>query len=251
MTLHLARAIHAGNTPSPDIPDAATTTENGDTRNEEVLNTYNAWRSSRRAVVHTLDNNVAHSQHARQVVRNFRNGLYFPHVDFHTGALESYLSGRLEESNNEAFLDHAILDLPSTDEYLEITSKALKPNGILLAFCPSITQINACEMRSKQLDLPLFLEKVIEIGRGIGTGGREWDVRSVKPKTALKRGLGESPSVAEDPVESGAGDKVLPEDAGGGEQMICRPKVGVRVTGGGFVGVWRRIVPYSSEPTGE
>ena len=26
-----------------------------------------------------------------------------------------------------------------------------------------------------------------------------------------------------------------------GWEMVCRPKVGIRISGGGFVGVWRRM----------
>jgi hypothetical protein len=209
------------------------------------LDAFDLWRSSRRAVIHTLDNNTAHSQHARQVVRNFRKGIYFPHIDFHTGTIEDYLSRRLEKATDKPFLDHAILDLPLTHDYFQIVSKAIKPNGTLLAFCPSITQINACALRSKQLNLPLFLEKVLEIGGGIGTGGREWDVRFVKPRSQLKYEMTEAQAVPEDTIEDVVVDRGLTEATGGGDEMVCRPKVGLRVAGGGFVGIWRRIASFS------
>ncbi len=244
MTLHLARAVHAANTPAPRIPKASVVAEDDSDQYKEASITYEAWRSGRRAIVHTLDLNAAHSQHAEQVVKNFRQGIYFPHVDFHIGTIESYISRRLEETSNEPFLDHGILDLPATHDYFEIVSKAMKPNGTLLAFCPSITQINTCALRSKQLALPLFLEKVLEIGGGIGTGGREWDVRFIKPRALLKT---ESRYTISEPgglVAVEAEDKKASEEAltAGGE-MVCRPKVGGRVAGGGFVGIWRRIVP--------
>lgn len=243
MTLHLARAIHAANTPVPDIPGATPTTEGDNAQLEKISTLYESWRSNRRAVVHTLDVNIAHSRHAEQVVKNFRKGIYFPHVDFHTGTIEEYLSGRLKASN-EPFLDHTILDLPATQDYFEIVSKAMKPNGTLLAFCPSITQINACALRSKQLDLPLFLEKILEIGGGIGTGGREWDVRFVKPRALLKTESRYTVSGSEGLVAAEAEDKQASKQVlNDGGEMVCRPKVGGRVSGGGFVGIWRRIVP--------
>ncbi|PBP24311.1 calcineurin-like phosphoesterase [Diplocarpon rosae] len=223
LTLQLARAIHAGNTPAPD----------GDVQSEEASYLYEQWRSARKAVIHTLDVNVAHSKHAEQVVRNFRNGMYFPHIDFHTGTIEEFLENRLEQSSNEPFLHHAILDLPATHDYIEIVGRAMKPNGTLLVFCPSITQINTCVLQAKQLDLPFFLERVIEIGGAIGTGGKEWDVRLVKPRAMLKNESNEAPDASRDSVEVTAGEKRNPEMLSSGEEMICRPKVGVRVSGGG------------------
>lgn len=204
---------------------------------------YESWKANRRAVLHTLDIHEANSIHAEQVVKNFRHGMYFPHVDFHTGTIEDYVSARLEASSNKPVFDHAILDLPATQNYFEILGKAMKPDGTLIGFCPSITQINACVILAKQKSLPFFLEKVLEIGGGVGTGGKEWDVRLVKPRALLK-------SEPRAPIlwESGKeGVKDIPTDdkpsevSTAGWEMVCRPKVGAKVFGGGFVGVWRRI----------
>ncbi|PVH84736.1 hypothetical protein DL98DRAFT_558164 [Cadophora sp. DSE1049] len=238
LTLHLARAIHAANPPAP-IPVPIEPTEVNNTQLEQNLAIDKTWREARRAVIHTLDINAAHSQHAAQVVKNFRKGLYFPNVDFHTGTIEEYISRRMAEPE-DPFLDHAILDLPSTHEYFEIVSKAMKTNGTLIGFCPSITQINSCVLLTKQKNLPLFLEKVIEIGGAVG--GREWDVRLVTPR-ALKNESGEKkPAVdAVGEVE----DRKVSETSNNRGEMVCRPKVGGRVSGGGFVGLWRRITPFS------
>ena len=183
---------------------------------------------------------MLHSKHAVQLVKNFRKGLYFPNVDFHTGTIQEYLSGRMAKSD-DPFLDHAILDLPATHEYFEIVSKAMKTNGTLVGFCPSITQINACVLLTKQKNLPFFLEKVIEIGGAVG--GREWDVRLVTPR-ALKTSPGEKQSTVET-AEGEVEDPKVPETFNFGGEMVCRPKVGGRVSGGGFVGLWRRITPFS------
>lgn len=241
LTLHLARAIHAANSPAP-IPEAILPSEDGDAQAEKNLNANREWREARRAVIHTLDNNVAHSAHAEQVVKNFRNGLYYQNVDFHTGTIEEYLSERLAIAD-EPFLDHAILDLPSTHNHFEIVCQATKPHGMLLGFCPSITQINACVLLAKQKDLPLFLEKVIEIGGAIGVGGKEWDVRLVKPRASKPREQQEET----DSIEGVPEDQKVPEKSNSGAEMICRPKVGVRISGGGFVGVWRKITPIAEE----
>ncbi|KUJ10982.1 uncharacterized protein LY89DRAFT_710606 [Mollisia scopiformis] len=248
LTLHLARAIHAANAPLPMLPEAALESESldmgfkrvkldtqEDTQSQEqkeVKLAYEEWRSKRRAVIHTLDTSEKHSAHAEMVVRNFRKGLYFPHIDFHVGKIEDYLSPRLIENGQQPFLDHAILDLPGTHDYLDIVGKALKPDGSLLVFCPSITQIIDCIKHVKERRLPFFLEQTVEVGGAVGVGGREWDVRRVKPRALLKAEGEESP---ESVPESGDDE---------GWQIVCRPKVGVRISGGGFVGHFRKIVEF-------
>ncbi|KAH7360258.1 adenine-N(1)--methyltransferase [Rhexocercosporidium sp. MPI-PUGE-AT-0058] len=240
LTLHLAKAIHAANPPAP-IPEPTSQTDDNNAQLED-LNNDKAWRAARRAVIHTLDINVAHSQHAKQVVKNFRNGLYFPNVDFHAGTIEEYLSGR-QATSDEPFLDHAILDLPATQNYFDIVSKAMKPHGTLIGFCPSITQINACILLVKQQNLPFFLEKVIETGGSVGVGGREWDVRLVTPRALKNESRDKTDGT--DVVEDAVADRKVSEVSNSGGEMVCRPKVGVRVFGGGFLGVWRKITSFS------
>jgi tRNA (adenine57-N1/adenine58-N1)-methyltransferase len=247
LTLNLARAIHAANVAAPRIPESLSGTRgsknlNLDTQNnltideqeqKEVKSAYDSWRSQRRAVVHTLDISEENSRHAQKVVRNFRKGLYYPHIDFHVGSVEGYLSPRLAR-DDQSFLDHAILDLPSTHEYLDIVGKALKPNGSLLVFCPSVTQIMECIKLVKDNKLPLFIEKTVEVGGAIGVGGREWDIRTVKPRALLKGEEGEE-----------APETVLPSTDNEDLKIICRPKVGVRISGGGFVGQFRKTIDFS------
>ncbi|KAH6667879.1 adenine-N(1)--methyltransferase [Halenospora varia] len=296
LTLNLARAIHAANTVSPKTasptsaslntatPQSGTKTEaetETETKTEtETVNgaetdsldttqtAYQAWRDSRRAVLHTLDISGKHSDFAQNVVKNFRNGIYFHHVDFHVGLIEDYLSNRLEKSP-KPFLDIAILDLPATNNYLDIVSKALKPSGKLLVFCPNITQINECVLDVKKKGIPLFLEKVVELGASLGSGGRVWDVRPVRPRAYLKAmaekaavnvlggsfkrlQLGDetteevTPSVVTGEVASDVDNtteiqETTPTDDGGGWELVCRPMVGGRIVGGGFVGLWRKM----------
>ena len=244
LTLHLARAIHGANTRAPAIPLEGQTGKKDDFHN---------WCKSRNAVIQTLDISSHHSRHAVNVVQNYRSGIYFPHVNFHVGTISEYLSARLLESGGEPFLDHAILDLPNTHEYLEIVKKALKPNGTLITFCPSITQINASVMLVKAQGIALFLEKVLEVGAGIGVGGREWDVRPVKARALLKSEAAVLAHVG-DPeavVEGVPEDKTTSEPADAQEtgwEMVCRPKVGLRTAGGGFLAVWRRKINHAEVP---
>lgn len=278
LTLHLARAIHAANPPAPKIPAKKVKALRKPNQSLEIptetpasslpiLNSveedatfadadkaaikaaYEAYLPTRRAIIQTLDITPRHSSHAQDVVRNFRHGLYFPDIDFHTGTIPEYLSSRLEV-HPDPFLTHAILDLPGPQEYFEIVSRAIKPDGTLLVFCPSITQIVRCVKGIKEDFLPLLLESVLEIGVGAGAGGREWDVRLVKPRALLKAEV--APLITEPDDEGsdsskgeGTGEEVdvsiAVESSDSGWEVICRPKVHSRVIGGGFVGVFRRM----------
>jgi tRNA (adenine57-N1/adenine58-N1)-methyltransferase len=253
LTLNLARAIHGANPTAPKIPDS----DHGAILDEieAQRKAYRDWRANRRAVIHTLDSSGRHSEHARTIVKNFRHGMYYPHVDFHIGSIDEYISSRLVETGNSPFLEHAILDLPETHHYFNIIGKALKPNGSLLTFCPNITQITAELKFARQNKLPLFLEKVVEVGVAVGVGGREWNVRPVKPRALLKAQENAEPPESleetEEALKYAAEDlRVIAREASGyetpasddnGWKIICRPKVGLRIFGGGFVGVWRKM----------
>lgn len=257
LTLNLARAIHGANTATPPIPDLPS--KAADENSIKAVNDglgaktakeiYDAWRASRRAVIHTLDQSPAYSAHAQKTVKNFRRGMYFPNVDFHVGSIKDYLSDRLSETN-KAFLDHAILDLPNTHTYLDIVGEALKANGSLVTWCPSITQINKCVMLVKEEKMPFLLERVIEVGAGL-SGGREWDVRMVRPRALMKARLeakipGSKGEVI-DPIAEIVEDIELPAEPASrndGWEMVCRPKVGVRIIGGGFTALWRKMERY-------
>ncbi|KAJ8065797.1 hypothetical protein OCU04_006460 [Sclerotinia nivalis] len=304
LTLHLARAIHGANTRAPPIPKLPKTrgkiTPDDDIyryggkfgeRNDKMTELYNEWRSQRRAVIHSLDSDENHSRHAQKTVRNYRHGAYFPHIDFHVGSIHGYLSKRFEETK-DVFLDHAILDIPAIQDEMEIVGKCLKPDGRLITWCPSITQHMKCLETVKGKKLPFVLDKVLELGSQLSTGGREWEVRSVKPRALIKaekkandkrmaeedmakttsavdeylyklskdkKGKGKIESSAgmenqsepnQEGVETSESESVTVQ-AGTGEvgdltdisgwEMICRPKVGDRITGGGFIGVWKKM----------
>ena len=249
LTLNLSRAIHVANTAAPPIPAKECPIEEAEVW-EVQKEAYNTWRNNRNAIIHTLDISGEYQAHAQKVVKNFRSGMYFPHVDFHVSTINDYLTSRLKETNGAPFLDHAILDLPSTHSYLEIISKALKPDGTLITFCPSITQINQCVLLAKEEGMPLFLERVLEVGAGVGVGGREWDVRPVKPRAVLK--AQEAAKAAEEEATSAMDNTTesLPAKDEGWE-LVCRPKVGIRVAGGGFLGLWKKIVLFKKDEEAE
>ncbi|KAF7948926.1 hypothetical protein EAE96_008106 [Botrytis aclada] len=290
LTLHLARAIHGANTRAPPIPKLPKTkskvTPDDDIydyggksspRNQRMTVLYNEWRSQRRAVIHSLDADEHHSRHAQRTVRNYRHGLYFPHIDFHIGSIHDYLSKRLEETK-DVFLDHAILDIPGIQDEMEIVGKCMKPDGRLITWCPSITQHMKCLEIVKGKKLPFVLDRVLELGSQLSTGGREWEVRSVKPRALIKAekkakaeemeredrskntstvdewlskiSSKDEDGVTSEDVETSESESVTVQASTGegsdltdmsGWETICRPKVGDRVTGGGFVGVWKKM----------
>ncbi|KAK4552203.1 hypothetical protein LTR86_010557 [Recurvomyces mirabilis] len=267
LTLHLSRALHAANPPLPRHIQKNSFNEEEDHDGAAL----EAWKSTRRAILHTIEVNPKYSSHAQKIVRGFRHGMYAHNIDFHVGSVSEWLTSALaspdRSSRGEPFLSHAFLDLPGTEDHLSTVANALRVDGALVAFCPSITQIMTCFETVKAEKIPLDLERVVELGVNGGSGGREWDVRLVRPRAAGaagKKGI-EAGVVG----EGGGGEGAAAEESGGdsgvdvagatdsepttpstptrttdvadtGLKMVCRPKVGERVVGGGFLGVFRK-----------
>jgi tRNA (adenine57-N1/adenine58-N1)-methyltransferase len=240
LTLHLARAIHGCNPPIPVDADTTAIKE---------------WKSTRTAVLHTLDISAKHSAHAVEVVKGFRHGVYAPHVDFHVGDIPTFLAE--VPKRNTKFLTHVVLDMPNPEFRLPAVTKHLQEDGILLVFNPSITQITECVEKIVSENLPLYLETVYELTGGI-SGGREWDVRKAKLKKPAT--LVETPNLKTGLPKAGKGEtsglwswfsklfsgpqhqitSTEPEEQK--TVMVCRPKAGFLVPIGGFVGVWTKRV---------
>ncbi|KAF8422394.1 S-adenosyl-L-methionine-dependent methyltransferase [Tirmania nivea] len=233
LTIALAKAIHAANPPQPPSPPSPplplpskaqpTPTPTGSpvTRTPDPRN----------AIIHTLDVSSLHSSHAKTVIANFRRGMYLPHINFHTGTpstfLESQLAQRSGTSTPLPFLSIILLDLPSPELYLKISQQAMHSDGLLGIFCPSITQIADVVKVIKQQKLQFALERCVELPNNGGV--RSWDVKMVKVRNQQS---GEE--VGED-----AGEGAV--DVGDGLKMVCRPKVGGMVVGGGFFALLRRL----------
>lgn len=271
LTLHLARAIHAANSAQPHIPSIVTPTSSPGGSEEAIESSVStnledaqaAWRKSRRAILHTLDINEHHSNHARKVVRGFRKGLYAGNVDFHVGDLSAFVEAEIDRrATGEAFLSYVILDLPSTQDHLRTVAEAMKDDAVLTVFCPSVTQIAECVEHVKKNDLPFFLEQVVELGANY-SAGRPWDIRVVKPRAVqrLENEHIEAKQPTSDKIEKEESStsnlengtmlqeikqvvgKVLgsaPMEKTSDWKTVCRPEVGGRITGGGFLGLWRR-----------
>ncbi|KAF4785005.1 tRNA (Adenine-N(1)-)-methyltransferase [Colletotrichum scovillei] len=264
LTLHLARAIHGANPPLPPrLRDALCTApyarntlrkevasdeaaeEEGekevhkavphalDIADSELAALYKEHLASRRAILHTLDVNPTSSRMAHGLVRHFKRGLYLSDVDFHVCTIRSYLASRLAQNGGESFLSHVILDLPASQDYAELAVKALQPDGKVVIFFPSITQILDFVVWAKDTEQPLVQDRVVELQTSTsgddmfqdGTGGRNWDVKVVNIRKAIERG------------ETGAAARGI----------VCRPKVGSRVVGGGFVAVFTKLPPTAAK----
>jgi tRNA (adenine57-N1/adenine58-N1)-methyltransferase len=149
------------------------------------------------------------------------------------------------------------LDLPNADSHLMNVAPSLHVNGMLAVFNPSITQIAECVEAIREQKMPYLLDQVIELGAGMI---REWDVRAVRPRATLRKAVVQDspePSTSEaiDPVEGQAArDDELAKGLTRAQEkwaMVCRPKAGQQVVGGGFLGLWRRMeqVPSQEQDT--
>lgn len=225
---------------------------------------WDAWRAQRNAVIHSVDVSAKFSALAEKNVQGFRRGIYAGDVDFYVGPVENWiaeqtkrrtrtgvLSSLTGQHSIEPFLSHAILDMPSAHLRIPHVVPILKRDGMLVVFMPSITQIGDCVRLIRQQRLPFVQERVVELGIGI-TSGRQWDVRLVAKKSgadpsswgAAVETEGTNPvPEGEEPVADDVSDVPAPEELSKEDDsvMICRPKVGLRTMGGGFVGIWRRI----------
>ncbi|OJD36950.1 trna (adenine-n-)-methyltransferase [Diplodia corticola] len=286
LTLHLARAIHAANPPLPESLRAEyTPVVDPEHPAEEVTyestivdhmaeHTLESWKRQRRAVIHTVDHKAKTSKHAKKIVSGFRRGMYANAIDFHVGDVSAWIKARFTAQTKgdatkgpEPFLSYVFLDLPSAEDHLEIVSQALHMDGALAVFNPSVTQIADSVKRVRELGLPLALDKVVEL-RGSDTV-REWDLRAVQPKAAMKaangtslNGENEEVDTDEAAAESDQKEKNLAEQAveeakdlerieteqneelqtgDASWKYVCRPKTGLTMGVGGFVGLWRRF----------
>ncbi|QDS72394.1 hypothetical protein FKW77_008683 [Venturia effusa] len=155
------------------------------------------------------------------------------------------------------FLSHIIIDTPSSYKQIELGTKYLLPGGKIIIFNPSVTQIGECTELIKRLNLPLDQETVLELGPNI-SGGRTWDVRAITPRLDVrwaeqarlekaKRRLAENTDASQSEQDALSSVEAVEEEAAKKAVedqkfvMVCRPKVGKMIVGGGFVGVWRKL----------
>lgn len=267
LTLHLARAIHAANPhglakldensslvqpPGPIDGPVGTPTSAGDVLESGCSGNYARRRN---AIIHTLDNLPKHSEHARNIVQGFRRGLYSNDIEFHVGDVSDWIDKEvaLRASNttdftDRAFLSHILLDFPKSHDYAMKTASVLHVGGNLVVFAPSITQIVNWVDEVRKKKLPLLLDQVVELGLGI-SGGRQWDVRAVKPKALLRTDSTKGVNIVQSKIQEGQDghDEAAAEapqtqvDDDFGWEMVCRPKVGSILIGGGFVGLWKKM----------
>jgi tRNA (adenine57-N1/adenine58-N1)-methyltransferase catalytic subunit len=271
----LARAIDAANAgnPKPQLRDDADESAKleFDVQSKE-------WRKSRRAVIHTIDDTPAHTKWAKKIVKDFRHGIYAGNVDFHTADVSNWIATEMQRrGSTEPFLSHAFLDLPSTTAHMATVANALKADGSLIIWNPSITQAVDCVRMVKEQQLPLFWEQTVECIAG-QTGGRPWNVATVRTRNRrqslaglqredemradeptevesnptdvedtgdTKHGVAEpdaefSPNVKLDETADDATD--LGSAANGGKLVVsCRPSPFARVVGGGFATVFKKM----------
>lgn len=228
LALHLAKSIAVANPVPPEYSVPRTKNVTTDASEQvDIDRQWETWRGSRKAIVHTIEDRAPNLASAEKVIRGFRQGLYWPHIDFHCADVKDWVEGQYAERHQ--FLSYAMLDLPNTTTKLSSVSAALLAGGKLCAFVPSISQIAECQRFIHEHDLPLTQLQVVELGDGISTG-REWDLRYVIPRSEQKRIAESDSSPTSSTAARGLDQSVL----------ICRPMVGDRIQGGGFVGIWQK-----------
>ena len=280
LTLYLAKAIHAANALRPRsgsssneavedsqlpsrplnrIPSSERPSAQDDHQESRPQPSYDHMNDDRQAVIHTVDVSRRHSKHAEKTVKGFRKGIYHNDIVFHVGDVSQWIDEQVHnrglEPDQKAFLSHIVLDMPSSFQHVEKAASVLRTNGEFLAFNPSITQIVSLVKTVKQLNLPLVLDNVLELGPN--SGGRDWDVRAVIPRA--QGGMAQDPAMEDDASrnadrisdEGSIADITERNPSGEDNQpihdqvkemdMVCRPRVGHRVAGGGFLGVWRKM----------
>lgn len=253
LTLYLSRAIRGANPPLAQASEG----EDDATRYETVR----ARKRERRAVVHTVDSSAKYSAHAEKIVKGFKHGMYYDNVDFHVTDVGAWARRALSERDGKPFLSHAFLDLPGPEAHLDSVTQALRTDGCLLFFTPSITQILECVKMIKEEGVMLELDNVVELGVNGGSGGREWKVQAVRKRKPSSNPKHETTvnveadttdhsttEVTDNAKDDARSDQQVTTTEGPGEtnqpspewSMICRPLVGERIVGGGFLGVWRK-----------
>ncbi|KAK5036586.1 hypothetical protein LTS07_002313 [Exophiala sideris] len=288
LTLHIAREIAAANPPpltinAPQIQKEDSTRTVKSTKpqvDQDLEGAWNDWKRTRKAVLHTVEKVEANRWHAEKVVRGFRQGLYWPHVDFYVGDVRTWVEDRLKQRRDRrrtppspesdaagGFLDYVLLDMPGVETQLRHVHTAMPEGAKLVVFAPSVTQIGQCIRIIQEASLPLRMEKVLELGEGI-SNGRQWDVRMVRPRrlddSASEKPTSPAPAAGPTEVEpqaatsaseeitissesAAADERELPvqEESTDEPVMICRPLVGERTIGGGFIGLFKKMSPES------
>ena len=178
--------------------------------------------------------------------------MYGGDIEFHIGRVCDWLENQtvergLSSSHRKDFLSHDLLDLPDAQEVVALAARALHTDGCLVVFNPSITQIMAVVNAIDRGYLPLKVDKILE-SSPLMTGGKLWDVRAVTPRARL-RTTNKDSAVESLEERQASGDMSTETDisekdqsfVNGSASMVCRPKAGLRVQGGGFIGIWKKM----------
>ncbi|KAI0461226.1 hypothetical protein LJB42_001243 [Komagataella kurtzmanii] len=217
LTLAIAKAIHSGN----------------------CYKNLNGLGSSRLlgAVLHSIDKNPNHLATGQKNLKNYQRAMYEDDVQFcladspihwlQSPSTKEWIKN--SSKNNDPVYDHSssflsgiFLDMPDPEAQFKDLSIHLKVDHALIIFCPSVTQIlNAVQTVHHDRSIKLAFSRCIEFEPCTSGGSlREWDVRVSDIRNTNKEGV------------------------------VCRPRVGTKISGGGFVGVFKKLpLTARSEPT--
>lgn len=189
------------------------------------------------AVLHSIDKNPNHLATGQKNLKNYQRGMYEDDVQFcladspihwlQSPSTKEWIKN--SSKNNDPVYDHSssflsgiFLDMPDPEAQFKDLSIHLKVDHALIIFCPSVTQIlNAVQTVHHDRSIKLAFSRCIEFEPCTSGGSlREWDVRVSDIRNTNKEGV------------------------------VCRPRVGTKISGGGFVGVFKKLpLTARSEPT--
>ncbi|KAK9455162.1 S-adenosyl-L-methionine-dependent methyltransferase [Dipodascopsis uninucleata] len=208
LTLAIARTIHSANSNLPD----------------DV---------KRKALIDTLDRSKRFSKIGKQNVLEYRCGKYKKDVHFHSELTPTEFLWKQEESEGPIQYNAVFLDLPNPHFELESLRDRVRPHAPIVLFVPSVTQVIDALQHITEMKLPFAHDRTVELLPGnMGGSMRNWDVRRATVRSSIDTS-GESANCKESEEDIDIDRK--PE-----RKWVCRPMVGERVVGGGFVLLLRR-----------
>lgn len=190
-------------------------------------NAYYKTHGVKGAILHSIDNTQAHSVRGSRNLTTFRRGIYANDVEFHVAnsptqwllenagpwrSLEKFEEDASEDDRKE-FLSGAFLDMADLTSNIQAISEALKQDSPFILFSPSVTQLLDVLKTVKQShgQIKLTHIRTIQLVPGAGGGLQDWDLRYTEIRKS------------------------------GEEGVVCRPRVGSRVVGGGFVAIFKKL----------
>ena len=138
LTLHVARAIAAANEPPPDVEFPKLPQANQLAKLSEadaaLTSIWSGWKERRNAIIHTVEFSEVNSRAAERLIRSFRQGLYWPHIDFHVGDVGTWAEKKFLDRGGRPYLDAIVLDVPDVQAQIYRVIPLMKDEARLVVW---------------------------------------------------------------------------------------------------------------------